>query len=75
METMELIKIMKAEREKRNNDLYNRKHNINQHYFLAKLDFKVIDNYNDSIQTLDKIIKELEDLQERIIKRNRERIV
>ena len=38
---------------------------------MAKLDFTIIENFADSVETLRVLINELEELQERIIKRNR----
>ena len=48
-----------------------RKENINANYILAKLDILAIDNYCDTIETLKKILEELDNLQNRIIERNR----
>lgn len=55
---------------KKEKDLKERKQNINKNYELAKLDFIVIENITDSISTLQSIEADLEDLQNRIRKRN-----
>ena len=68
MECKELINLIKEVKEKKQKQLEQKKHNINNDYQLAKLDFIVIDNLKDNITTLDKIIAELEGLQERIIR-------
>ena len=47
-----------------------RKGNINKSYYLAKHDFRVIENMEDVYETLDYIIDKLKDCQERIIERN-----
>lgn len=52
-------------------EINKRKNNINSNYLLAKLDFLAIENYTDSVETFNKIIDEITDLQDRIIKRNR----
>lgn len=53
------------------NELKNRKNNINSNYTLALQDFRVIDNIEDTIETLEEIITKLDDLQERIQNRNK----
>ena len=71
MEICELRKIIKDEMKKREKELQQRKTNINNNYELARLDFIVIENLTDNINTLQCIDEELDDLQNRIIKRNR----
>ena len=71
MECKELINFIKEVKEQKQKQLEQKKHNINNNYQLAKLDFIVIDNLKDNITTLDGIIDELEGLQKRIIKRNK----
>lgn len=51
-------------------ELKNRKQNINSSYQLAKHDFRVIENIEDTIETLQYNLDKLKDLQERIIDRN-----
>lgn len=53
------------------NELKNRKNNINSNYTLALQDFRVIDNIEDTIETLEEFITKLDDLQERIQNRNK----
>lgn len=71
METGEMIKILQDCKSKEKLKCEEIKHSINSDYFLAKLDFLVIENYEDSINTLDDCIDKLNSLQERIIERNR----
>lgn len=75
MEIKEMITLIKQEKTLKEINLKNRKNNINSNYMLAKHDFRVIDNIEDSIETLTDIIDELEELQERIIERNRLSII
>lgn len=70
MEIKEMITLIKQEKTLKEINLKNRKNNINSNYMLAKHDFRVIDNIEDSIETLTDIIDELEQLQDRIIERN-----
>ena len=67
----EIIKELIQLKNKKADELNKRKNNINSNYELAKLDFTAIENYNDSVETLRIIIEELEELQKRIIKRNK----
>ena len=57
------------------NELKNRKNNINSNYTLALQDFRVIDNIEDTIETLEEIINKLDDLQERIQNRNERHLI
>ena len=70
---MELLKVKDfiidyIENEKHN--LVNRKNNINHNYAIAKHDFRVIENMEDVIETLQYCVDKINDLQERIIERN-----
>lgn len=71
MEIKEMITLIKQEKTLNEINLKNRKNNINSNYMLAKHDFRVIDNIEDVIETLDYIIEKLRDCQERIIERNK----
>ena len=71
MERNEIIGILKKTIEKDEAIVKEKKSNINSNYTLAKLDFTIIENCEDSIKTYNTIIEELNKLQERIIKRNR----
>ena len=66
-----MITLIKLEKTLKETDLKNRKNNINSNYMLAKHNFRVIDNIEDSIETLIDIIDKLEQLQDRIAERNR----
>lgn len=71
MEIKEMITLIKQEKTLKEINLKNRKNNINSNYMLAKHDFRVIDNIEDSIETLTNIIDDLGRLQNRIDERNR----
>lgn len=70
MELQKLKNIIELEREERSFKMQELKHNINSNYVLAKLDLITIENYQDSIDTFNNILIELDNLQKRIIKRN-----
>lgn len=70
-----LIKELDEIKNKEEEEIKRRKSNINNDYTLAKIDFVVIENINDNIETLNKIIAELEELQQRRIKRNTKNII
>lgn len=67
----ELISIMDKEKTERLKKLEYLKETISNEYLLAKLDFIAIENNEDTVETLSKIIDELELLQKRIIDRNK----
>lgn len=71
MEIKEMITLIKQEKTLQEINLKNLKNNINSNYILAKHDFRVIENIEDTIGTLAYIIDKLEDLQETIVERNR----
>lgn len=71
MQVYELKKVVENELAERKKNLKEKKSRINSNYSLAKLDFITIDNIEDAIDTLEHIIYKLEDLQERIIDRNK----
>lgn len=71
MEVKELIEIINKERLNKIDEINYLKNNINSSYTLAKLDFTVIDNKTDFVETLDNVLTLLEDLQNRIIDRNK----
>lgn len=56
-------------------ELKNRKNNINSNYTLALQDIRVINNIEDTIETLEEVITKLEDLQERIQNRNKRNLL
>lgn len=71
MEIKEIIELLEIQKKLKKHDIENRKVNINKSYYLAKLDFRVIENMEDVYETLDYIIDKLKDCQERIIERNK----
>ena len=74
MEVKDVIQTLKHALQLEKVNCENRKNNISQHYEMAKHDFRVIDNMEDCIETYQYVIEKLEDLQDRIIERNKERI-
>lgn len=68
MQINELLNELRELKNKKAEELNKRKKNINPNYEIAKLDFIAIENYNDSVETFRIVIEEL---QERIIKRNK----
>lgn len=74
MEVKDVIEYMKHALQLEIVNCKNRKNNINHNYNLAKHDFRVIENMEDCIETYREIVDDLNDLQERIIERNQERI-
>lgn len=52
-------------------ELAKRKNNISNNYILAKNDIKAIENFEDSKKVCENIEKQLNDLQQRIVNRNR----
>lgn len=71
MNIRELIKNIKDCKRLKEIELKNRKNNISQNYELAQMDFIVIENIEDTIQVLNILDFEIEQLQERIRERNR----
>lgn len=71
MEIKEMITLIKQEKTLKEITLKNRKQNINSSYMLAKQDFRCIENIEDTIETYNEIIDDLEELQDRVVERNR----
>mgnify|MGYP004558398101 CR=1 FL=1 len=71
MEIKEIIELLENQKELKKQKIEIKKGNINKSYYLAKHDFRVIENMEDVYETLDYIIYNLKDCQERIIERNR----
>lgn len=71
MEIKEIIELLEIQKELEKQKIEIKKGNINKSYYLAKHDFRVIENMEDAYETLDYIIDKLKDCQERIIERNR----
>lgn len=70
MEIKEIIELLEIQKELKKQKIKIKKGNINKSYYLAKHDFRVIENMEDVYETLDDIIERLKDCQERIIERN-----
>ena len=71
MRIIDLKDIFEKEIKEEENKIKEKRVNINSNYTLAKLDFKIIENMEDSLKTFKKIVEELDKLQERVIQRNR----
>lgn len=71
LEISQIIRIFKEQKELEKDCINNRKNNISNSYEMAKHDFRCIDNMEDAIETYEYIIEQLEELQERIIERNK----
>lgn len=71
MNLQELIRIVKKDIKDEKECLEDKKNNISNSYFMAKHDFRCIDNMEDCLETYEYILDRLNDLQERIIERNR----
>ena len=71
MEIKEIIELLEIQKDLKKQKIEIKKGNINKSYYLAKHDFRVIENMEDAYETLDYIIDKLKDCQERIIERNR----
>lgn len=75
MEIKEIIELLEIQKELKKQKIEIKKGNINNSYYLAKHDFRVIENMEDAYETLDYIIDKLKECQERIIERNRINII
>ena len=71
MEIKEIIELLENQKELKKQKIEIRKENIRKSYYLAKHDFRCIENMEDVYETLDYIIDKLKDCQERIIERNK----
>lgn len=71
----DLIKLLEDYKKQDIEKLEKLKNNISSTYLLAKNDFRTIENYEDSIKTLDYVIDMLNILQQRIIERNTEPLI
>lgn len=70
MNILNLKNEIKIQIKELNTSLEERKQCISNLYTLAKLDILTIENINDEISTLESILGDLTELQERIIRRN-----
>lgn len=71
MRLNELITLINKEKEEVEKEIVKRKSNISSTYYFAKHDFRCIDNFEDQAETYCYILEKLEDLQDRIIERNK----
>ena len=71
LELRQLIKLIEEQKELEKECIENRKHNINKDYYMAKHDFRCIENMEDVIEEYEYIINRLNDLQDRVIERNK----
>ena len=71
MEIKDIIKLLENQKEMEKEKIEIKKGNISKSYYLAKHDFRCIENMEDVYETLDYIIDKLEDCQDRIIERNK----
>ena len=71
MEIKDIIKLLENQKEMEKEKIEIKKGNIRKSYYLAKHDFRCIENMEDVYETLDYIIDKLEDCQDRIIERNK----
>lgn len=71
MQCKEMIGVVKQSIDDYEKEIKEHKNNIHSNYTLALLDIRVIENKQDTLNTYNNILKELEQLQDRIIKRNR----
>lgn len=70
-EVRDLLDVIRKQINNCEEELVKRKKNIHSDYFMAKVDIKIIENFEDHKETLKYIKEELEELQKRIVKRNR----
>lgn len=66
-----IIEIIKNSIKIREEEMNERKRTISASYYMAKHDFRVIENYEDEIETLKYMLEKYEDCRERIIERNK----
>ena len=71
MQCKDMIIVIKQSIDDYEKSIKEMKKNIHNDYTLALLDIRVIENKQDTLNTYNNILKELEQLQDRIIKRNR----
>ena len=71
MNLQELIEIVERDIQDEKECLEDKKNNISNSYMMAKHDFRCIENMTDALATYEHISDLLNELQERIIERNR----
>lgn len=70
MNLQELIRIVERDIQDEKECLEDKKNNIAHDYFFAKHDFRCIENMRDTLATYEHVLELLNDLQQRVIKRN-----
>ena len=71
MQLSQIIEMLKEQKDLLVNEIKERKCHINSDYYMAKHDFRCIENMTDVYELLDYIIDKSQDCQERIIERNK----
>ena len=71
MQLSQIIEFLKEQKGLEVNGINDRKCHIHSDYYMAKHDFRSIENMTDIYETLDYIIDKLQDCQDRIIERNK----
>lgn len=70
MDLQELIRLVEKDIKLEKECLEDKKNNIAHDYFFAKHDFRCIENMTDVLATYEHVLKLLNDVQQRVIKRN-----
>lgn len=71
MNLQELIRIVERDIKDEKECLEDKKNNISNSYMMDKHDFRCIDNMEDCLETYEYILDKLNELQDRIIERNK----
>lgn len=71
MNLQNLIRMVEKDIKEEKECLEDKKNNISNSYMMAKHDFRCIDNMEDCLETYEYILDKLNELQDRIIERNR----
>ena len=71
MQVSQLIEFLKEQKDLKVNEINESKCHIHSDYYMAKYDFRCIENMTDVYETLDYMIDKLQDCQDRIIERNK----
>lgn len=71
MQLSQIIEFLKEQKGLEVNEIKERKCTISSGYYMAKHDFRCIENMTDVYETLDYVIDKLQDCQDRIIERNK----
>ncbi len=71
MNLQNLIRMVEKDLKEEKECLEDKKNNISNSYMMAKHDFRCIDNMEDCVETYEYILDKLNELQDRIIERNK----